>query len=942
MNEFLDEHAHSIYRELLGIHAGPSPDDGCSRCHASSGSLYRCSDCFRRRAMCKACIVNDHLDNPLHIVEEWTEARGFWSRATLQSLGMVIYIGHGTNRCIRTFREPRRVCIVDERGIQHASINFCECSQDGQLEQSESRQLLSMGLWPGSWKQPRTAFSLKVLDDFQLLATQGTITAQDYLTCLERKTDAVLPNDVESRYREFLVAIREHHFLKLCLRKGVLPSRALEYGSLATMCPACPHLDVNISTEWRTRAEDKLHLDALYYAIDGNFTLNLKDKGTDPADFPLTLGAGYFANEKDSAAYFSNMPHKKYHTSTCNKFGAMGFSGHWGSVSGIVGLSCARHMFVLPGGSVDLKVGESHDAVDFCHLSGLQKWIPLRLHISAYDINCQYRIHFWERIAAIRKMVFVDGKFSLISIRDFIFPATRAAVGKFHEAAHKLACRLWNSFHYLPGSAQTDGEALERVWPHMTALALRTREMSAGHRHDIINYFNDDMHWRKTFRMATFLARKHREAAKYLKESTQSLSQYVADLEDSDLPPGTIETWRLQKAEWEKVLVQRGQPPTADGRRKDKEKDINSLYEPASTKAATQKQILADLEARTQAGTIELVGMQEVISEGIELQELRCVSRYIIFLKWLRPCSAMHRALSIRLTAWHKAASTTLTCAITAALHGLDDARKREVEKSENEDSTKGNGEANTTRKRKRTAGVQQSTASRDFSKELEEYQIHLPSSYPSELQAHPALKDAAYIELVLRQAQADTALDDVRTHLAATFGLQSHLKRATTQQLKTRTQAPAQRVRAAVHTAANVYRRARLAMKHLGMNEADATYPRLKNSHLVPFGIVREEDRRYGDSRKTKPRSWIWRTFAFISDKEDITQALRDTMTENLRVHWCRSTATVERWQEELEVVDEEMKRTIRFFDYHVGLWEARVNARLNDGPGSAEYARK
>ncbi len=36
----------------------------------------------------------------------------------------------------------------------------------------------------------------------------------------------------------------------------------------------------------------------------------------------------------------------------------MDYGGHWGSVSGTLGLSCARHMFVLPGGGVDLQKGE--------------------------------------------------------------------------------------------------------------------------------------------------------------------------------------------------------------------------------------------------------------------------------------------------------------------------------------------------------------------------------------------------------------------------------------------------------------------------------------------------------------------------------------------------------------------------------------------------------
>ena len=44
-------------------------------------------------------------------------------------------------------------------------------------------------------------------------------------------------------------------------------------------------------------------LDALFHTIDGNFHQNQKMKPLDPNDFPLTLGAGYFAHEGDFEAY---------------------------------------------------------------------------------------------------------------------------------------------------------------------------------------------------------------------------------------------------------------------------------------------------------------------------------------------------------------------------------------------------------------------------------------------------------------------------------------------------------------------------------------------------------------------------------------------------------------------------------------------------------------
>lgn len=44
--------------------------------------------------------------------------------------------------------------------------------------------------------------------------------------------------------------------------------------------------------------------------------------------------------------------------STCHQFGAMGYGAYWGKITGTVGLSCACHMYVLPGGGVDLQKGE--------------------------------------------------------------------------------------------------------------------------------------------------------------------------------------------------------------------------------------------------------------------------------------------------------------------------------------------------------------------------------------------------------------------------------------------------------------------------------------------------------------------------------------------------------------------------------------------------------
>ena len=71
-------------------------------------------------------------------------------------------------------------------------------------------------------------------------------------------------------------------------------------------------------------------------------------------------------------------------------------------------------------------------------------------------------------------------------------------VAKLHAPAHKRECRYTFSLDYLEGTGRTDGEAVERTWSEQNGLALRTREMNEGHRHDTINDFHGHGNDRRT------------------------------------------------------------------------------------------------------------------------------------------------------------------------------------------------------------------------------------------------------------------------------------------------------------------------------------------------------------------------------------------------------------------------------------------------------------
>ena len=60
-----------------------------------------------------------------------------------------------------------------------------------------------------------------------------------------------------------------------------------------------------------------------------------------------------------------------------------------------------------------------------------------------------------------------------------------------------------------------------------------------------------------------------------------------------------------------------------------------------------------------------------------------------------------------------------------------------------------------------------------------------------------------------------------------------------------------------------------------------------------------------------------------------------------DVRVLWCKTQATAERWEEEKKLVMEEMRRTLDFFGYYVKLWRGRA-ANSDDSDGSKAYSKK
>ena len=113
----------------------------------------------------------------------------------------------------------------------------------------------------------------------------------------------------------------------------------------------------------------------------------------------------------------------------------------------------------------------------------------LRSITLSYDIACQYFRNLWKRMD--------DVKFPPNLCIDRTKVEIKAAIPKFHLAAHQEHCHTLYSLNLQPGAGRLDGEVVERDWAKLGTAANSTKEMTSGSRHDFLDDFCGDMNFLK-------------------------------------------------------------------------------------------------------------------------------------------------------------------------------------------------------------------------------------------------------------------------------------------------------------------------------------------------------------------------------------------------------------------------------------------------------------
>ncbi|KAJ7135064.1 hypothetical protein C8R43DRAFT_860264, partial [Mycena crocata] len=146
---------------------------------------YCCEDCFASHLLCRHCIVNRHRDEPLHVLQKWQD--GYFQPRTLKGIepGLHFQIGHPPGEeC--DFRDgPKKFVVIDNNAIHELAVDLCGCIRAA----SPIDQLLNIGSFPATVKEPETVATLSVLCCFHTLNLQGRVPAYDFYNALEVLSD---------------------------------------------------------------------------------------------------------------------------------------------------------------------------------------------------------------------------------------------------------------------------------------------------------------------------------------------------------------------------------------------------------------------------------------------------------------------------------------------------------------------------------------------------------------------------------------------------------------------------------------------------------------------------------------------------------------------------------------------------------------------------------
>ncbi|KAF9778389.1 hypothetical protein BJ322DRAFT_1014720, partial [Thelephora terrestris] len=739
-------------------------------------------------------------------------------------------------------------------------------------------RLLRVRWYPASVLRPKTVFTFDLLDTYHKISLQGKLNLYDFYTTIMQKTDNCGRLDTKYRYHEISRCARQWRHLK-DIKRGAAGHTSVAVddlgdGSLAIECPACPHPGQNLPPGWENVPGDKAWLYSLFIAIDANFRLKLKSRGIQ--DPELGSGLAYFVNAAKFEAHLGNHGVEDNIETCGTEFHAVNQANSKRSrdftVSGVGAVVC-RHGFVRKNGVVDLQKGERWAIVvnmDYIFLSTLKDEGIKTIKVS-YDIACRWSIKLRQRIESYSEdLQFPEDKFTL----EFFIP-------KFHLPAHGSSCHTKYSFNYRPGVGRTHGENIESGWAHTNPAAISTREMGAGARHSAL-----DGHWAAGIGgrlLGPLLLKNLREAVVMARKCEEACQDF-----EKHRPSSVIHEWKMMKLRWDKdfsqpdpyQVVERGSNFNSA---KWKLSEVEAL-DPKSR--STAPHTLSPFAFVRMGLELENQQQQVIMHQGskeqrtdpqkLEIQERRNV-------------------LARRINLWRTAQSIYMP-RVSGYLSGEQDLPTSD---------------------------------DYEFDESKPElWPLFLPSqvSQDDRSSCHQGITET---ERTLRLAQVQDNLVDLRRLRRTLRSLRTYFRsNVVGEGQKTQTKSRTAESGIVVRIGRTVlrYRLAYSALLSLDPT-GDWRLEYLELSDKDNRGPGKEvEEQGVGDGRYTM--SWIWRGSAAVLQQG--TNSPEQEVNETVRHEWMTCRARADRWKEESDLLQEEMRRVIAFLEWKSTWWREKVGSRL------------
>ena len=203
--------------------------------------------------------------------------------------------------------------------------------------------------------------------------------------------------------------------------------------------------------------------------------------------------------------------------------------------------------------------------------------------------------------------------------------------------------------------------------------------------------------------------------------------------------------------------------------------------------------------------------------------------------------------------------------------------------------------------------------------------------------------------EKELRFGQLDDALNELRRARRIRRGLITFHKVQLSgegQKTQTKSRAVMQTVQERIGRSVQRYRTARNVLLQLDATKSWQDLYRPLNDR-DNRGPGKEPEEELASDGKHIP-SWIWlsNSGATAGDSGQ-SHISSDEVNEDMRVEWAQCVARADRWEEEVTLLQEEMRRVVFFLEWRSKDWTTRVDARAGDvtpevSLGLSAYARK